>query len=259
AVIASGAYSLDTSYHHMFLADNNTSPEIIFAIPFDGLRTQTWGGTTFLVHASVGGSMSANNYGIDGGWWGLRLKAQADSFYAAGDRRSGYLYTTGQTVDVSAIGDFTKGIAAPKFQNVTSTGAPGSNKTFPDTDFPVFRLGDAYLIYVEANLRGGGGSAATALTYLNAIRQRAYGNTTANFAALPVVDTLLAERGRELLWEAHRRTDLVRFGLFTGGTYLWQWKGGSHTGAATDAHLNIYPLPASELIANPNLQQNPGY
>lgn len=259
AVIASGAYSLDTSYHHMFLADNNTSPEIIFAIPFDGLRTQTWGGTTFLVHASVGGSMSATNYGIDGGWWGLRLKAQADSFYAAGDRRSGYLYTTGQTVDVTAIGDFTKGIAAPKFQNVTSTGAPGSNKTFPDTDFPVFRLGDAYLIYVEANLRGGGGSAATALTYLNAIRQRAYGNTTANFAALPVVDTLLAERGRELLWEAHRRTDLVRFGLFTGGTYLWQWKGGSHAGAATDAHLNIYPLPASELIANPNLQQNPGY
>jgi starch-binding outer membrane protein, SusD/RagB family len=260
AVITSGAYRLDTNYHHMFLADNNTSPEIVFAIPFDGVHTQTWGGTTFLVHASVGGSMNANSYGIDGGWWGLRLKPEADSFYAAGDRRAGYLYTTGQTVDVAAISNFTNGIAAPKFQNVTSTGQPGSNKTFPDTDFPVFRLAEAYLIYAEAQVRGGGGSQAQALSYVNALQQRAYGDTLHNLTATQLtLPFILAERGRELLWEAHRRTDLVRFGQFTGGTYLWQWKGGTHAGAPTDVHLDLYPLPASELVANPNLKQNPSY
>jgi hypothetical protein len=62
-----------------------------------------------------------------------------------------------------------------------------------------------------------------------------------------------------LLWEAHRRTDLVRFGVFTGGNYLWSWKGGTAAGAATDAHLNLFPIPATELVANPKLKQNPGY
>jgi len=51
----------------------------------------------------------------------------------------------------------------------------------------------------------------------------------------------------------------VRFGLFTGGSYIWAWKGGTEAGGATDAHLNLYPIPASELVANPNLHQNPGY
>jgi len=128
-----------------------------------------------------------------------------------------------------------------------------------DTDFPIFRLADAYLIYVEGHIRGGGGSAATALGYLNAIRQRAYGDTTADFAALPPVDTILAERGRELLFEAQRRTDLVRFGLFSTGTYLWAWKNNVPGGAALATGRDLYPLPANELIANPNLQQNPGY
>jgi len=70
---------------------------------------------------------------------------------------------------------------------------------------------------------------------------------------------VLAERGRELLWEAHRRTDLVRFGLFTGGGRLWSWKGGEQAGVATGLYRDVYPLPASELAANPNLRQNPGY
>src|SRR5919198_3931397 len=143
AVIA-GPYSLDASYQHLFLADNNTSPEIIFAIPQDGLKTQTWGGVTFLVHASCGGSMSNALYGIDGCWWGLRLKQQAYNRYAPGDRRTSVFYTNNQAVAVSSISDWYAGIAAPKFRNVTSAGAPGSHSTFPDTDFPMFRLADAY-------------------------------------------------------------------------------------------------------------------
>jgi hypothetical protein len=259
AVIA-GSYTLDNNFQRMFKADNNTSPEIIFAIPQDGLKTQTWGGVTFLVHASCGGSMNNTLYGIDGCWWGLRLKPQAFNRYTATDKRAAYFYTTDQNVQVSSISNFNDGIAAPKFQNVTSTGTPGSHPTHVDTDFPMFRLADAYLMYAEANLRGGGGSAAQALTYVNALRQRAFGNTSGNITAAQLtLDFVLDERGRELLWEAHRRTDLVRFGRFTGGSYLWAWKGGTLAGSATDVKYNLYPLPANELVANPNLRQNPGY
>src|SRR5882672_4136591 len=187
------------------------------------------------------------------------MKQQIYRLYGAGDGRAAFFYTAGQTDSVSDRGDFTKGIAAPKFTNKRSTGANGTQMGMVDTDFPIFRLADAYLIYVEANIRGGGGSAATALGYLNAIRQRAYGSTSANFAALPPVDTLLAERGRELMFEAGRRTDLVRFGLFSTATYVWAWKNNVPGGAALAAGRDLYPLPANELIANPNLQQNPGY
>lgn len=259
-VIASPAYSLDPKYQNMFLADNNKSPEIIFAITQDGTRTQTYGGVTFLVHASIGGSMDASDYGVDGGWVGLRLKPQAYNRYASGDQRASYFYTSGQSVEVSAIPDFSKGIAAPKFQNVTSTGAPGSNAAFVDTDFPVFRLAEAYLIYAEAVLRGGGGSMDQALEYVNDIRERAYGGSAGDIAmAQLTLPFILDERGRELLWEGHRRTDLIRFGVFTGGDYIWAWKGGTQAGTATDGFRDLYPLPASELIANPNLNQNPGY
>ena len=124
----------------------------------------------------------------------------------------------------------------------------------------MFRLGEAYLIYAEAHVRGGGGTDSLALAYVNALRERAYGNTSGDIT-LPglTLPFILAERGRELLWEAHRRTDLIRYGLFTGGSYLWAWKGNTMNGTTTLSHLNRFPIPATELIANPNLKQNPGY
>jgi hypothetical protein len=259
AVIAS-PFTLDPSYRHLFQADNNTSPEIIFPIIQDGLRTQTFGGTTFLIHASCGGSMDPNAYGVDGCWYGLRLKLQAFERFAPDDPRRVYFWTDGQKDSVTAISNFNTGIPAPKFENKTSAGVAGSHAVHPDTDFPVFRLGDAYLIYAEAQLRGGGGDRAQALAYVNALRERAYGNTSADITdGQLTLDFLLDERGRELLWEAHRRTDLVRYHLFTGAGYVWEWKGGAPRGTATEAFRDLYPLPASELSANPNLVQNPGY
>ena len=259
SVISSGAYSLDPSYRHLFMADNNTSPEIIFAIEQDGKNTQTWGGVTFLAHAGCGGNMNAGNYGIDYCWGGTRLKTEAYNFYAAGDNRANYFWTSGQNTVVNSIGNFNDGVAAPKFTNKTSSGAQGSDPTFVDTDFPVFRLGEAYLIYAEAAVRSST-NLTQALQYVNALRERAYGGPSGDITAAQLtLPFILAERGRELLWEAHRRSDLVRFGQFTGGSYLWSWKGGVKAGTSTDAHLNLYPLPASELVANPNLAQNPGY
>lgn len=274
-VIGSG-YSLAPNYYLNFDADNNTSPEIIYSVPEDGIHTQTYGSTNFIIHASCGNQMDKTVYGVDGCWWGLRLKPSAYSLFAAGDIRGNAIDTVGQTVAVQSISNFANGAAFPKFSNKTSGGATGSNPSFADTDFPMFRLAEAYLIYAEAEVRGGGGDTTTALSYVNALRLRAFNNDSTKMVndsqmkgtvvlGNDTLPFLLAERGRELMWEAHRRTDLVRYGLFTGGKYIWAWKGGStapgadSTGTATAAFLDLYPLPANELIANPNLKQNPGY
>jgi len=260
AVINSGAYQLDDRYRDIFLADNHTSPEIIFSVPQDGDNTQSYGGTAFLANAAVGGNMNASAFGLGGGWWGLRVRPEVVALFpASGDARSAHFFTQGQSLDINSLTNFNDGVAAPKYQNVTSTGQPGKNNQFPDIDYPMFRLADAYLMYAEAVLRGGGGSAATALGYVNQLRQRAYGNNTGNITqAQLTLDFIRDERARELLWEGHRRTDLIRYGQFTTAG-IWQWKGGVKAGKVTEQFRNLYPLPASELLANPNLTQNQGY
>ena len=263
AVIGAG-FTLDPNYRHLFMADNNTSPELIFTIPQDGLHTRTWGGMTTLVHAAVGGSMNASDFGIDGGWWGFRLRSPVPARFAAepagSDVRRSIIWTDAQKSSVASdYGDFGFGYLFPKFTNVKSTGGSGSNASFPDTDYPVFRLADAYLIYAEAVARGAGGNRATAVSYVNALRERAYGSTAGD-----IVDTdltpqfVLDERGRELTWEGFRRQDLIRFGQFSDAG-IWEWKGAVPAGKVTDKTRDLYPIPANELSANPNIKQNPGY
>ena len=261
--VIAGSYQLEPIYQRLFLADNNKSAELIFAVPFDGTKTQSFGGTTFLTHAAVGGTMNATAFGLDGGWYGLRARPEFVALFpnatGAGDRRSGIFYTDGQSLAMTNLTDFNTGLGAPKYRNVTSTGAPGSSTGFSDIDFPMFRLGDAYLMYAEAVVRGGGGSRAQALTYVNALRARAYGNATGNITdAQLTLDFLRDERARELFWEGHRRTDLIRFDRFTTAG-VWAWKGNVAAGKTTEAFRNLYPLPVTELSANPNLKQNTGY
>jgi hypothetical protein len=159
----------------------------------------------------------------------------------------------------------TDGFSTFKFRNVTRSGgkAPHAdpNGNFSDIDFPLFRLGEIYLIYAEAVLRGGtGGDAGTALNYINLLRARAYGNTSGNInAAQLTTDFILDERGRELYYETFRRTDLVRYGKFTTSAYLWAWKGGVTAGTAVADKYNIFPIPSTDLSSNPNLVQNQGY
>ena len=129
-----------------------------------------------------------------------------------------------------------------------------------NTDFPMIRLADVCLMYAEAVLRGGGGSVQEALTLVTQIRERGYGSTAGSIdQAQLTLDFILAERGRELFWECTRRTDLIRFGRFTGNAYLWQWKGAEMNGRSVDAKFNLYPIPTTAMSANPNLIQNPGY
>jgi hypothetical protein len=176
------------------------------------------------------------------------------------DRR-GMFYTTGQNLDIEDLTLFTEGYAINKFKNVTSTGAPGKDTDFPDTDFPMFRLADAYLMAAEAVLRGAaGGDKSKAVGFANKVRERAYKGAAGNYNSTTLtLDALLDERARELYWEGHRRTDLVRFGQFTDGSYKWAWKGGVAEGAAVSANRNIFPIPFTDLSLNPNLKQNPGY
>ncbi len=258
-VIGANVFKIETDYKKLFLADNNTSKEIIFPVTFDGTRTKTYGGMTFLVHAAVGGSMNPADFGINGGWGGNRTTKNLVNLFVAGDARAMF-YSTGQALDINDIGTFTDGYAVTKYKNVTSAGVKGSdaNGDFPDTDFPMFRLADVYLIYAEAVLRGGtGGDAATALNYVNQLRTRAKA-TTITAAAL-TLDFILTERGRELYWEGHRRTDLIRFGKFTDASYVWPWKGNVKDGRGVEAFRALFPIPAADLVANPNLKQNTGY
>jgi hypothetical protein len=273
-VIGAG-YSLDPNYAHIFDADNNTSPEIVFPIAFDGQNTQGNGGMTFILHASTGGGIPLA--GIDGGWGGIRTikdfvakfnitesNFSSNTQYQSADKR-GMFYFNPSTWqwEVTNVGTFTHGIGVTKFKNVTAAGgaAPNAHASFVSTDFPMFRLGDAYLMYAEAVVRGGaGGDMGTAVGYVNALRRRAYGNNSGDISASDLtLNFLLDERARELYWEGHRRTDLVRFGQFTNGTYLWEWKGGVKNGIATGAHRDLYPIPTNDLNANPNLKQNIGY
>lgn len=263
-VINSQVYSLDANYEYLFLADNNLSNEIIFPITFDGLHTQAYGGMTFLVHAPIGGSMPPADFGVNGGWAGLRTtSAFVEKFPGMENSADGreLFYTSGQTLEIQNVSKFTDGYAIAKYKNVDRAGNAGSDSSgdFPDTDFPLFRLADAYLMYAEANLRGGGGDAATALGYINLLRERAYGDTSGNISASDLtLDFILDERARELYWECHRRTDLIRFGKFTTSS-IWPWKGKVPGGTTTESFRNIFPIPTSDLSANPNLIQNPGY
>ncbi len=367
-VIGAG-YTLTDNYTDLFLADNDVNGsenEIIFPIRFDGLNTTGFGGTTFLTHAPVGGSMNAAEFGINGGWGGIRTTknfvfqfdtgVDLDALNAAigpaskwglvgsattngwdgpdmtmyesgteefgiyaqlvagemkfrfdndwglnlgdngadgsleeggsnitvpedggyyitldranntymmteiGDDRANF-FTEDQTLEIEDPFNFSNGYAVEKFRNVDVNGNQGSDGSgdFVDIDFPMFRLADAYLMYAEGFLRGGGGSASTAAEYVNMLRERAYGSTAGNISATDLtLEFILNERSRELHWEGHRRTDLVRFNQFTENG-VWPWKGGIMEGKTTEKFRDVYPIPSSDIIANPTLKQNDGY
>ena len=284
-VIAS-SYSLNTTdannngtaYDELFLADNNSNGaqnEFIFLASFDGLNTKTFGGTAFIIHGATGGNMNASSLGVNDGWSGLTAPKEFVNKFEVSARngnneptawkdKRAMFYTDGQTYENTDLKDFTKsGYAITKFKNITSTGAAGKDpeKKFPDTDLPLIRLAEVYLTYAEAVLRGGtGGDRATALGYINQLRSRAYGNASGNIADSNLtLDFILDERARELYWEGLRRTDLIRYGKFTGGAYLWSFKGGAASGVAVPDYRNLYPIPQDARTANDNLTQNTGY
>ena len=262
--VIDAGYSLIPDYTHLMLADNNlNTDEFILTINYDGIHTQGYGGTTFLTHAPVGGEMVPANFGIGGGWAGARTTKNLPNLFpdytGAADSRAEF-FTKGQDIEINNITVFNDGLGVTKYRNLTRDGNNGSSLDFSDIDMPIFRLPEMYLTYAEATLRGGAGDKGLALDYINKLRVRAYGDHSGDISADGLtLDFILDEKGREFYWEGYRRTDLIRFGKFTSGSYVWPWKGGVKSGTGVQDFRTLYPLPTLDVSANPNLVQNPGY
>ncbi len=132
-----------------------------------------------------------------------------------------------------------------------------ASATFADTDLPVIRLAEIYLTAAEAIQRGGGGSVADALQYINYVRERA--GVPAWSPSDLTLQHILDERARELYWENNRRTDLVRFDQYTKG-YTWNWKNNVALGADVSDHMKVFPIP-TQVISSYSIEypQNTGY
>lgn len=259
-------YSLELDFAKLFNADNHKrTNEIIYHIVVDQTEVVSWGITTNLVCGAASNDNSADMYdvmalwGAQSGWSNYRVRKAAYDKFADADSRKMF-FTDGMTLEVTEASNALHGALLTKWTNLTDNGidsliANNTSSYGVNTDFPVFRLADVYLMLAEAVVRGGeGASMSDALGYVNAIRERAYGNEDGNITEATLnLDFLLDERCRELMWEMVRRTDLIRFGKFTSDDYMWDLK---PTGV--DSKYNYYPIPSTELSANPNFS-NPEY
>lgn len=276
-VIDEGGYKLADNFRSLFSGDNNVTDaknEIIYVLIADAVRSQSYGNTTYLINGSLSvETMTLSNYSATAGWTGHRAtKAwyglfgnNAQEIEQSVDDRGRLFWTNSSdpspskrhSFEMNNFKTWTDGYPSIKFTNSNFINPEATTLTeFSSTDFPLFRLADTYLMYAESVLRGGG-DRGLALQYVNAVRTRS--NATAINAGQLTLDFILDERGRELNFEGHRRTDLIRYGKFTGGSYLWPWKGGVKDGASIPDHYNLFPIPLKAIQTNPKLTQNPGY
>lgn len=261
-VINEGGYTLASSFVSNFSGDNDTSTEIIFPLIADPVVSQSYGNTTYIVNGSTSTeTMNIVDFGNTDAWTGHRATKAWYGLYGdletSTDDRADLFWTNGHNYEMVDYKKWVDGYPSVKFRNTNFNGTSIAT-SFSGTDFPMFRLADAYLMYAECVVRGAaGGSASQALDYVNLVRQRS--NASAVTQAQLTPDFILDERARELNLEGHRRTDLIRFNKFTGGAYIWPWKGGAQEGTSIPATYNLFPIPQSALQANPNLTQNPGY
>ena len=269
-VITQG-YSLEPDYPKLFNADNHLrTNEIIFTLPIDAVNTVSWGSSTYIVCGAVSNTselQKPEDYGVKSGWGMFRVRGNIPPKFEQGDQRYMF-FTEGQSLNVDVIDDQTNGYFVTKWTNLTDAKQTASNTADGgvNTDYPLFRLADVYLMMAEAHLRGGTGATNSEVTgYVNLLRERAYGDNSGNKQDYEFdnqnqsknkeyLQFILDERARELYWEGYRRTDLIRYGIFTNADYLWQWKGGVKEGTKVNDKFNIYPIPNTELTANPNLK-----
>jgi hypothetical protein len=263
-----------SAYQMLFMADNGETSaayEAVFPILQDGVRTTSWGTSLFLIASTHDADMVDSN-GTTETWGGNRARPELiakwfpngnapeagpkDFAKAAGDDRA-IIDSRGRTIDNTDVSAFKNGFAVAKFNNFTTTGASTKSAQFPDADFFMLRAAEAYLTYAEAQARIGGGTALNAAAQaINQLRIRANATTKDSYT----LDEICDEWCREFYYEGRRRMDLIRFGKFGGSSdYNWQWKGGSYAGRSFEAYKNIFAIPSTDLNANPNLTQNPGY
>ena len=146
------------------------------------------------------------------------------------------------------------GASFVKWTNLHADGTAQHHQNFSDTDFPMFRLAEIYLTRAEAKYRLNGSQ--DGLADILEVQDRANRQIKASSVD---EQTLIDEWCREFYLEGRRRSDLVRFGLFTGSKYLWSFKGGSENCQGIPTKFDIYPIPGDEMKNNPNMTQNPKY
>lgn len=269
-------YTLHDNYAELFTSSNNQrTDEIILPFVVDATTTVTWGATTYLVYGQVASSHDFDDeytgdiWGVEGAWGMFRITGAFFDLFE--DSQTGDSYTWGvqcpdtrclfwtinqsKEPDVSNSEDQSAGYLCGKWSNLLDDGTVPDGSTdngVCSIDYPMIRLAEVYLTYAEAALRSG--DEATALTYVNLVRARAFGDYADSYQLSTVtLDDILDERGRELYWECSRRTDLVRYDYLTTDSYIWDTKGGTQSGTSVASKYNYYPIPANELTANPNL------
>lgn len=281
-------YGLNPNYEDNFFQDNTETGaaenEFIFAIEYDKDRSQSWGGPTTLTSAAMDDESSAKVASLLGlssehvmveRWNGYHV---AHDYVARFDLKEvdwsgeGFGYNR-ETSDKRAFfinegekefdnSDVATGWRCWKFSSRYSdghvNGSEVDNYKFSSCDFPIFRLPEMYLIYAEAEARLGDGTVTSseATGYIKALRDRA----GVGMPDTITLDFLLDERARELMWEGHRRVDLIRYGYFTAASFPWTLKGGIADGKiAIPEYMTIYPIIMTDMNANSKLVQNPGY
>ena len=273
--------------------------EIIFPIRQDGLKARAYAGTTYLVSASTIAGMPYASTGDpwkcmfaredlvkkfipDGkipmatvddvlknptkeeviakdsekgiGTADVIAKAQDDRallYMGVGGCEEGKVRTINPGENITGP---LNGASFVKWSNLHADGSTQHDQNYSDTDFPMFRLAEIYLTRAEAKYRLNGSQ--DGLEDIKKVQNRA--NRT-DLAATVNDQTLIDEWCREFYMEGRRRSDLVRFGLFTGSKYLWSFKGGAENGAGIPAYYDVYPIPDNEIKNNPNMNQNPKY
>ena len=267
-----------TAYQQLFMGDNGENPnarqEIVFPIRCDGATSRSYGGAIYPIASATGSGTP--DCGLASSQWTCNRARQAlvlkffeteaqvpmgkdnikDVYTAAGDDRAMF-FTGGEgdearTFSTEEKTTFIAGLGILKWSNLYSDGGTPKDVTFPDTDIPLFRLAEAYLTRAEANYRLG---VADAINDINYIRSRAHAKPLESLKETDIID----EWCREFYFEGRRRSDLIRFGYFTSGKYLWDWKGGTYQGNGVLEMFNLYPIPYNELKSNPNMHQNTGF
>ncbi len=283
-VIKSG-YSLNktekngySAYEQLFMGDNGENPnarqEIIFPIRCD-VNSRSWAGAIYPIASATGDGSPTQ--GLAGAQWTCNRARQSmvEKFFpnlddvpmvndphevakAAKDDRA--LFFSGaaedgskqRTISTEEKTTFAAGLGIMKWTNVQAGTGTFSDASWPDTDIPLLRVAEAYLTLAEANYRLGGENSIT-LNAINELRNRAHAEPLTEVKERDIID----EWSREFYFEGRRRSDLVRFGMFTSGSYLWDWKGGSFNGNGVSSIYNLYPIPEKALSGN--MTQNPGY
>lgn len=265
-----------SAYEQLFMGDNgenaNARQEIIFPIRCDGATSRSYAGAMYPI-ASCTGSGTPDQ-GLPSSQWTCNRARQAliNKFVSNGESLSGKSYSAhdfakmanddralffvdaSRTYSTEDKKTFTSGFGILKWSNVYATGGSPKDVTFPDTDIPYMRVAEAYLTRAEAEYRLGDTEACKA--DINEIRTRA--NASPLEQSVSQSD-IIDEWSREFYMEGRRRSDLVRFGLFTGSDYVWDWKGGSYSGTGVSSIYSLYPIPYAENSANPAITQNTGY